>query len=220
MTWHPLPRDAAGRIVLPGRVHTFDVDFRATSTLPSWLTATAGGGSAGITSNELQIASGTNASTPAYVAGPSFNWAQLEAIAFTCYDLRLTAGSGSSQVMQGISTAASITGNASLGAMIHVPSGSTSAYLRATDGGDWPPADDFLVDTAHSRSAARVTRTIVVLPRTGMVYALEDETEVMHARDLSGRMTNGAVQAILMARYGNAAGTVACSRIRIEAGYL
>lgn len=209
--FHAIPRDAAGHIVLPGRQRVFDVDFAQVAALPSWLTATAEtGGSYAITGGELVLTA--PATGNCYVQGPSVSTGAVESIAITAYDQHRT-GLAAGSTYLALSTVPSIMSNGALGAQIHQPGGS-STYLRGTIG-DWPVTPSLLVDV-EPRPEARLTRTLVYLPRTGMVYAIEDETEVMHARDLSATLVAGTVAPLFMSR-GSA--ILHCSRLKIAIGY-
>lgn len=218
MTFHPIPRDPSGRIILPGRLKTWDVDFSQVSALPSWLTATPGSGAVSIIAGELSIASGTDALLPASVAGPTALSTSVESIAFTTYGA-YSVGTTSGQLVQMVSSMAAWEGNWGSGAQLHTPTGGNLVYLRGTVG-DWPVTSSLVVDNNYSRSNARSTRTIVVLPSSGMVYAVEDETEVMHARDLSATMVSGTIGPVVAAKaHGGTERTFRCSRIKIQIGY-
>lgn len=201
MAVKPIPRDPAGRIAWPGdSFQRYSVDFSAATDLPAWLTPTlTGAATHGINGGRWEVSTPTGAGNDAVtLTGPTIDLAAVRCVVFTVESIYRPAHPTPVETIQGVTTIEAVTGNTGLGAMLHNPHTGAGTYLRGTVG-DWPPANSFMVDNVFNKGTARISRTLAVFPRVGMVYALEGD-QVMRARDLSATMLLGSVNPILRFR--------------------
>lgn len=184
MTQYELIRDSAGNIILPGKVQrtlTWNPGIDGVTTIPSWLTNSAGTATivqaSSTTAGECQLQSAVGGQGKIVTAG-TYDLALYEAVMLQVSGLYTTDSNLSQYVL-------AINGTNTAGAFHVIQYPATTFIKQNLNGSTGGQQNVPFNATATGWQACSYDLGLLIMVRTGIVYALQDD-QVYGVADYSG----------------------------------